>query len=158
GMAFHPDFASNGKFYVNVTIDNGGQTFQGATSPFSTYIREYTVSSDPNIANTNFKPILSFIQPGNNHNAGWLGFSPVDGYLYIPTGDGGAGLGSDDGVGHTPGVGNAQDVTDNLLGKVLRVDVNGDDFPGDAERNYRIPHDNPYAGATAGDDEIWAVG
>src|SRR5215211_1734437 len=74
GMAFHPDYGSNGKFYVNVTVDNGGQTFEGATSPFSTYIREYTVSANPNIANTSFTPILDFVQPGNNHNAGWIGF------------------------------------------------------------------------------------
>jgi glucose/arabinose dehydrogenase len=158
GMTFHPDYANNGKFYVNVTIDNGGLIFQGAVSPFSTYVREYAVSTNPNIANTTFTPILSFIQPGNNHNAGWIGFSPNDGYLYIPTGDGGAGSGNDDGVGHTPGIGNSQDISDNLLGKVLRIDVNGDDFPADPERNYRIPPDNPFVGATTGDQEIWALG
>jgi glucose/arabinose dehydrogenase len=161
GMAFHPDYATNGKFYVNVTIDNGGQTFQGATSPFSTEIRQYTVSANPNVANSSPTPILKFIQPQVNHNAGWIGFSPVNGYLYIPTGDGGGG--NDTGSGHTPTSatetgGNAQDITDNLLGKILRIDVNSDDFPGDANRNYHIPADNPYAGATTGDDEIWARG
>ena len=94
GMTFHPDFQTNGKFYVNVTIDNGGQVFQNAVSPFSTQIREYTVSANPNVANTSFNPILSFLQPQSNHNAGWIGFNPPvpagrPQYLYIPTGDGG---------------------------------------------------------------------
>lgn len=155
GLAFHPDYANNGKFYVNVTIDNGGLNFQGATSPFSTQIREYSVSANPNVANATPRPILSIVQPQNNHNAGWIDFSPVNGYLYVPTGDGGSG--NDDGSGHTAGIGNAQDITDNLLGKVLRIDVNGDDFPADASRNYAIPTDNPFVG-TAGDDEIWATG
>ncbi len=159
-MTFHPDFQTNGKFYVNVTIDNGGQVFQNAVSPFSTQIREYTVSANPNVANTNFNPILSFLQPQSNHNAGWIGFNPPvpagrPQYLYIPTGDGGGG--NDDGDGHTPGTGNAQSITNNFLGKILRVNVNGDDFPSDPNRNYRIPSDNPFVGVT-GDDEIWAVG
>ena len=167
GLAFHPNFATNGKFYVNVTIDNGNQVFQDAVSPFSTHIREYTVSAgNPNVANTSFNTVLSFIQPQTNHNAGWLGFSPNNGYLYFPTGDGGNGDdfdpdGSDvdgDVGGHTAGIGNAQDITGNLLGKILRVDVNSDDFPADANRNYHIPPDNPYAGVTTGDDEIWAIG
>lgn len=160
GMAFHPDFQNNGKFYVNVTIDNGGQVFQGATSPFSTEIREYSVSANPNVANATPTPILSFIQPQSNHNAGWIGFSPNNGYLYIPTGDGGGGNDHDfsgGDAGHTPGTGNAQDITGNLLGKILRIDVNGDDFPADAGRNYHIPPGNPYVGVT-GDDEIWAIG
>jgi hypothetical protein len=170
GMAFHPDYASNGKFYVNVTIDNGGLNFQGATSPFSSRIRQYTVSADPNVANTTPTEILSYIQPQTNHNAGWIGFNPAltpgqPQYLYIPTGDGGAGNdldpdGSDtdgDVGGHTQGTGNAQDITDNFLGKILRVDVNGDDFPADANRNYAIPPTNPFVGVT-GDDEIWALG
>jgi len=171
GMAFHPDYATNGKFYVNVTIDNGGLTFEGATSPFSSRIRQYTVSANPNVANSSPTEILSYIQPQDNHNAGWLGFNPAltpgqPQYLYIPTGDGGSG--NDDGVGHASG-GNAQDITGNLLGKILRIDVNSDDFPGDANRNYKIVDSNPYADVrnpttrevitpVNGDDEIWAVG
>lgn len=164
GMAFHPDYANNGKFYVNVTIDNGGLIFQNAVSPFSTHIREYTVSANPNVANATPQPILSFIQPQSNHNAGWIGFSPINGYLYIPTGDGGGGNDLDNNGGndgHTPGTGNAQDITDNLLGKILRIDVNGDDYPADANRNYSIPPDNPYKDGVepvVGDDEIWARG
>ena len=109
GMAFHPDYAipnapGFGKFYVNVTVDNGGLIFQGATSPFSTLIREYSVSSNPNVANTAPKTILSIIQPQDNHNGGWIDFSPNNGYLYIAMGDGGGG--GDTGSGHTSGTGN----------------------------------------------------
>ncbi|MAT72562.1 MAG: sugar dehydrogenase [Planctomycetaceae bacterium] len=152
GLAFHPDFAANGKFYVNVTVNNGSDP-----GPFDTRIREYTVSStDPNLADpSSAREILRFSQPQGNHNAGWIGFSPVDGYLYIPTGDGGNGY--DSGTGHTATIGNGQDLTNNLLGKLLRIDVDADDFPADATRNYGIPADNPYVGA-AGDDEIYDYG
>jgi glucose/arabinose dehydrogenase len=171
GMAFHPDYANNGKFYVNVTIDNGGQVFEGATSPFSTRIRQYSVSTNPSVANPTATEILSFLQPDDNHNAGWIGFNPAltpgqPQYLYIPTGDGGGG--NDSGTGHAAG-GNAQDISNNLLGKILRIDVNGDDFPADVNRNYKIIDSNPYADVrnpdtravttpVTGDDEIWAVG
>ena len=130
GMAFHPDYQTNGKFYVNVTIDNGGLVFQGATSPFSTEIRQYTVSGNPNVANATPTPVLSFIQPQTNHNAGWIGFNPAitpgqPQYLYIPTGDGGGS--NDNGAGHTPVSatetgGNAQDITGNLLGLVMGLE------------------------------------
>ena len=83
-----------------------------------------------------------------------MAFGP-DGYLYIGTGDGGNGL--DFGPGHNPEIGNAQDITDNLLGKILRIDVKGDDFPEDELRNYAIPPTNPFVGQE-GDDEIWAYG
>ena len=124
GMAFHPDYENNGKFYVNVTIDNGGLDFQG-TRPFSTYIRQYTVSADPNVANTSPTPVLNFLQPQSNHDGGWIGFSPNDGYLYVATGDGGGAttMISTTAPSHTAGTGNAQDITDNLLGKMLRIDV-----------------------------------
>jgi glucose/arabinose dehydrogenase len=176
GMAFHPEYQTNGKFYVNVTLANGGLSFQGASAGFSNYIREYTVSANPNVANTSFTPILDYIQPQPNHNGGWIGFSPNNGYLYIPTGDGGNaddfdpdGSDTDGDVGgHTAGTGNAQDITSNPLGKILRVDVNGDDFMGDANRNYRVVDSNPYADVrdqnrnvvtvVTGDDEIWAIG
>jgi hypothetical protein len=133
GMAFHPDYFSTdplnpgrGKFYVNLTANDSDPD-----TPFSTYIREYSVSANPTVANTGFKPVLDFAQPQMNHNGGWIGFGPNDGYLYIMTGDGG--FGYDSGAGHSSlpdAPGNAQDLTNNFLGKVLRVDVNGDDFPG----------------------------
>ena len=125
GLAFHPDYANNGKFYVNVTVDHSSET-----SPFSTHIREYRVSSNPDVADPNsVREILSFEQPFGNHNGGWIGFSPVDHFLYVATGDGGS--------GGDP-LGNGQSL-DTLLGKMLRIDVNGDDFPADADANYAIP-------------------
>ncbi len=137
GFVFHPDYQSNGRFFVSLTNLSG-----------DTEIREYQVSTDPDLADSSsFRPILSFAQPEANHNGGWLGFGP-DGYLYISSGDGGG--------GNDPG-NNAQDITDNLLGKILRIDIERDDFPGDATRNYAVPSDNPFVG-TVGDDEIWVYG
>lgn len=142
GLAFHPDYASNGTFYVYFT------------NPDSHVVR-YQVSSDPDLADAgSASEVIGWSQPQANHNAGWIAFGP-DGLLYIAAGDGG---GSDDNdTGHTSGTGNAQDVTDNLLGKILRIDVDGDDFPADPQRNYAIPADNPFVGVT-GDDEIWVYG
>jgi glucose/arabinose dehydrogenase len=151
GLAFHPDYAENGKFYVNVTANDSI-----AGTPFSSYIREYTVSANPNIADpSSMSPILNYAQPQSNHNGGWIGFSPNDDYLYIMSGDGGNG--NDQGTDHTEPDGNAQDLTSNFLGKALRIDVDGDDFPGDTDLNYAIPPTNPFVGVT-GDDEIWAYG
>jgi glucose/arabinose dehydrogenase len=160
GMAFHPEYAMNGKFYTYSTHDNGGINMGGATSPFSTHIREWTVSGNPNVANASFSSVLSFPRPQANHVGGWIGFSPTanDGNLYIMSGDGG---GDDDNdAGHTAGTGNAQDITSNLLGKALRINVDGDDFPADATKNYAIPPTNPFLAGpnAAGDDEIWSYG
>jgi glucose/arabinose dehydrogenase len=175
GLAFHPDYNSTdvenpgrGKFYVYVTVDNA---LPEGTSPFSSHIREYSVIGDPatsNMANpTPTREILSFTQPQKNHNAGWIGFNPkttptTPQHLYIASGDGG-GSHDNDG-GHTAVTGNAQDTTNNLLGKMLRIDVSGDDFPADNARNYVIPPTNPFKAGVGdpsddvGDDEIWAYG
>jgi glucose/arabinose dehydrogenase len=150
GMAFHPNYAANGKFYVYITANDSI-----AGTPFSSYIREYTVSANANVANTTFTPVLNFSQPQSNHTGGWIGFSPNDDLLYIMAGDGGNG--NDQGTGHTEPGGNAQDLTANFLGKVLRIDVDSDGFPGDAAKNYANPSSNPFVGLT-GDDEIWAYG
>ena len=95
GLTFHPNYANNGKFYVYTSVDNGGQQVEISPgvfgpSPFSSHVREYTVSAnDPNVADPNsMREILSFAQPETFHNGGWLGFGP-DGYLYISSGDGG---------------------------------------------------------------------
>lgn len=145
GLAFHPDFATNGRFYVHDS-DTAGDS----------QISEFTATLDPLVAEAESeRPILTIGQPQSNHNGGWIGFSPIDGMLYIALGDGGSS--NDSGTGHTAEIGNAQDVTDNLLGKLLRLDVDGDDFPADAARNYAIPPDNPFVGIV-GDDEIWAYG
>jgi glucose/arabinose dehydrogenase len=148
GLVFDPNFAENGYFYVNYT------GFPDA----NTRIERYRMLGDPatsNVADPASKlTIVNIAQPQPNHNGGWLAFGPDD-YLYIGMGDGGNGL--DFGPGHTEPGGNAQDLTDNLLGKILRIDVSGDDFPEDDLRNYAIPPDNPFV-AKEGDDEIWAYG
>ena len=142
GLAFHPDYKVNGFFYVYIT------------DPTSRVLR-FQVSADPDVADAaSESQVLAFSQPQANHNGGWIGFGP-DGTFHIATGDGGGA--NDSGGGHTAGTGNAQDLTDNMLGKILRIDVDGDDFPADATRNYAIPADNPWVGIT-GDDEIWSYG
>jgi glucose/arabinose dehydrogenase len=140
GLAFHPNFVSNGYFYVYYTNLSGNNV-----------VARYQASAaDPNIADAASAQILLTLShpTNNNHNGGNLNFGPSDGYLYIGTGDGG-------GAGDTPN--NAQNVN-SLLGKLLRIDVNKDDFPADSSKNYGIPASNPYAGAAAGADEIWALG
>jgi len=138
GLAFDPDFANNGFFYVNYTNN------------FSdTVIARYHVSADSNIADRNSAvTLLTVEQPFPNHKGGWLAFGPDDGYLYIALGDGGE--------ANDPG-NRAQDITNQLLGKILRIDVRGDDFPDDDAKNYAIPATNPLVGVE-GDDEIWAYG
>ena len=141
GLAFHPDYATNGLFYVNYTDPD-------------TQIVRYQVSADPDVADPgSATPVLSLVQPQTNHNGGWMAFGS-DGFLYVATGDGG---GSDDNdTGHTEDTGNAQDV-DSLLGKILRLDVDTDGFPADPLRNYGIPASNPFDGG-AGADEVWVYG
>ncbi|MCS6990826.1 MAG: PQQ-dependent sugar dehydrogenase [Chitinophagales bacterium] len=130
GLAFHPNYATNGYFYVNY-INNSNNTV----------IARYSVSSgNPNVADANSEVILLTItQPFNNHNGGDLKFGP-DGYLYCALGDGG-------GVGD-PG-NRAQDINQ-LLGKILRIDVN-------SGSPYGIPPSNPFVGVP-GADEIWSLG
>lgn len=133
GLAFHPNYESNGLFYVYYN-DNSSNIA----------IARYTASppsSDTANAGSG-SIILPISHPGQtNHNGGQLAFSPVDGYLYINTGDGGGG-------GDVPN--NAQNIN-SLLGKILRLNVTG-------VATYTIPPGNPYAGATPGADEIWALG
>lgn len=137
GMALAPDFATSGVFYVNVTNLAG-----------DTEIRQYRRSTanadlaDPATVDV----ILAAAQPASNHNGGWLGFGP-DSLLYVALGDGG---GSNDPFG------NGQNLN-TLLGKMLRVDPSGDDFPADPLRDYRIPAGNPFAGG-GGRPEIYAYG
>jgi glucose/arabinose dehydrogenase len=151
GLAFHPDFATNGLFYTNQTTPGtqpGSQDDGGVTN-----IVEWHVDGDPLTSDTAnpapVRTILTIDQPFQNHNGGWLAFSPIDRLLYIATGDGGS--------GNDPQ--NAGQRLNTLLAKMLRVDVNGDDFPED-DRNYVVPASNPFA--DDGDDrtlaEIWAYG
>lgn len=139
GLAFHPGYQTNGRFFVYLT-DLAGNI----------ELREYHRSSgNPSTADAGtFKTILTIPHPNSiNHYGGSLAFGP-DGDLYVSVGDGG-------GVGDPTG--NAQNLGV-LLGKVLRIDVDGDDFPADATRNYSIPADNPFAGPTPGANEIWSYG
>lgn len=124
GLAFHPDYANNGRFYVDFTdYHTNGDTF----------VMEFHVSADnPNVANRESgKLLLAIDQPYVNHNGGSIHFGP-DGFLYIGTGDGGMG-------------GDPYDMAQNrsdLLGKMLRIDVDsGEGAP------YGIPKDNPYSQA-----------
>lgn len=138
GLAFHPDFPDSSYLYVNYTI-NGGSNER----PLITQISRFTVDASGQPLVDSELIYLSIDQPAANHNAGDLAFGP-DGYLYIPTGDGGR----------------ANDVFDQgqdpqtLLGKVLRIDVNGRE----ESRPYAIPTDNPYVGSTDTLEEIWAIG
>ena len=137
GLAFHPDYAANGYFYVDYTrADNG-----------DTVIARYTVSSgDPNRADPDSATTLLTIgQPYGNHNGGQVAFNPIEAaqgknYLYIGLGDGGSG-GDPEENGQDPAA---------LLGSILRIDVDGGP-------PYGIPPDNPYVDG-GGRDEIWAIG
>lgn len=129
GLAFHPSYAENGRFFVDYTDTNG-----------DTQIVAYTVSSNPNVADpTTAAVLLSIDQPYSNHNGGWIGFGP-DGFLYIGMGDGGAG-GDPEQRGQNP---------NELLGKILRLDVDG-------AAPYAIPPSNPFANG-GGRPEIFALG
>ena len=135
GLAFHPDFAVNGYgyFFVNYTNNSGATT-----------ISRFTVASNGTVSINSELIILVIAQPFSNHNGGGIAFSPVDGYLYIGTGDGGS--------GGDP-YANSQN-TQSLLGKMLRLDVNGisNSSP------YFIPSDNPFINNSSYAPEIWSLG
>jgi len=131
GLAFHPDFSKNGRFFVDYT-DLAGDTV----------VSEFALATgDPNRGDPLSEAvILTIEQPFSNHNGGDIAFGP-DGYLWIATGDGGSG-GDPQGNGQNP---------QSLLGKLLRVDV-------DHGATYTIPPDNPFVEDPGARDEIWALG
>jgi glucose/arabinose dehydrogenase len=131
GLAFHPDYAENGVFFIDYTDRNG-----------SSVIARYTVSAeDPDRADpASEQQLLVVEQPYANHNGGHLAFGP-DGYLYVAMGDGGSGGDPQN---------NAQNLG-TLLGAILRLDVS-------AEDGYAIPDDNPFASTDNARPEIWAWG
>ncbi len=131
GLAFHPDYANNGYFFVNYT-DNSGKSV----------ISRFSVNTfDPNTADaTSEKIVLTQTQPYSNHNGGDLAFGP-DGYLYIGLGDGGSGGDPE----------NRSQNRQTFLGKMLRIDI-------DTDEPYAIPADNPFVDDDSTLDEIWAVG
>lgn len=131
GLAFDPDYVNNGYFYVNYTRSSGGNTrisrfSRSTTNPDSALLSSEVV-------------LLEVTQPFSNHNGGCLKFGS-DGYLYIGLGDGGS--------GGDPG--NRAQNPLNLLGKMLRIDVNAP--------TYTVPLSNPYYGQTDTLPEIWSLG
>ena len=138
GLAFHPQYKSNGKFYIYYSAATATKGMN-----HKSVVAEYQVSSsNPDVATNSGKVILEFDEPESNHNGGCLAFGP-DGFLYIGTGDGG-GAGDEHGT-----IGNGQN-KQTLMGKILRIDVN-------AASGYRIPPDNPFVGTSA-KPEIFAYG
>lgn len=129
GLAFAPDYATTGRFFISYTRAGDG----------AVVLERHNVSADPDSANPAGTAILTIAKPATNHNGGWLGFGP-DGYLYMTTGDGG-------GAGDP---GDRAEDRNNILGKMLRLDVSG--------ATYTSPPSNPFFGATTGLDEIWAYG
>ncbi len=131
GLAFHPQFKTNGQFYINYTDVNG-----------NTVVARYTVSAnDPNVGDPNSASfVIQIKQPFSNHNGGNLAFGP-DGYLYIGMGDGGS-QGDPNGNGQNPKA---------LLAKLLRLDIDG-------AQPYAAPKDNPFATNADFAPEVWAMG
>ncbi|WP_299224350.1 PQQ-dependent sugar dehydrogenase [uncultured Psychroserpens sp.] len=132
-LAFHPNYAANGFFFVNYTNNSG-----------DTVISRFTRNTIDEADASSEVILLTIDQPFSNHNGGDLHFGPNDGYLYISTGDGGS--------GGDPGD-RAQDLME-LLGKMLRIDVDNTENG----NNYAIPSDNPFVGNPNALDEIWAYG
>jgi glucose/arabinose dehydrogenase len=139
GLAFHPGFDANRYFYVYYVSGTGAGT---------SVVRRFTVSADPDLADeTSGVSIFQIAQPTPSHNGGQIEFGP-SGFLYLGLGDGG-------------GSGDPQNFAQNpqsLLGKMLRIDVDADDFPADSVQNYAIPPTNPFVGNPGARDEIWALG
>ena len=130
GLAFHPQYAANGRFVVNYTNPSG-----------DTRVSVFRVSSNPDVADAaSEQVILPVAQPFANHNGGMVVFGP-DGKLYIGMGDGGSG-GDPQGNGQNKGV---------LLGKLLRVDVSGAGV-------LSVPADNPFVGQAGARPEVWSYG
>jgi len=131
GLAFHPDYADNGYFYVNYVNKND-----------STIVSRFSTSDEINIADKESeKRILAIPQPYGNHNGGHMAFGPKDGFLYIGLGDGGK---------WGDPFNNAQD-TNTLLGSILRIDINNGE-------PYSIPKDNPFIGQDYRKEEIFCYG
>jgi glucose/arabinose dehydrogenase len=157
GLAFHPQFATNKRFYVYYQMPPrpGGPQVGTNWNNFSRIAEFRTTAANNNVADlTTQRTILEWDDPQSNHNGGTIEFGP-DGYLYIAIGDGGSA--NDVAPGHVPdwylanGGGNGQDIDNNLFGDVLRIDVNN------TAVSYSIPPDNPFVGTTH-KQETWAYG
>ncbi len=156
GIALHPEFSDNRRLFVRYSSPSR----QGTPSDFNhTFVlSEFRVSDDGLSASRDSEQtILEIPEPQANHNAGSVGFGP-DGFCYVGTGDGGGG--GDRGTGHVsdwyeanPG-GNGQDVEENLLGSILRIDVDGSQQIRGEQRNYAIPAGNPLVGRPGLDEQF----
>jgi glucose/arabinose dehydrogenase len=154
GIALHPNFKSNGKFYVaySAHLDFQQDLGQMLWYSHSNVVEEYTMmkgdanSADPSSA----RRIMSDPWPQFNHNGHWIGFGP-DGKLYISMGDGG--YANDWGIGHNVTMGNGQDMS-TTLGKILRIDVDART----GNKAYGVPSDNPFVNDKSAKPEIWALG
>lgn len=154
GLAFHPDYKHNGRFFVyySAPLRPGAPAGYNHTAR----IAEYRVMpGNPDLADpASERIVLEIDKPQSNHNGGTIAFGPKDDLLYISIGDGGGA--NDVGLGHVEDWyevnrgGNGQDLAQNLLGNILRIDVDGG-MP------YGIPADNPFAD-TPGAREIYAFG
>jgi glucose/arabinose dehydrogenase len=151
GLAFHPDYKNNGRFFVAYSgyLPGDSTLDKVVWYDHTNYVAEYRVSkTNPNKADPLSERILHKLDwPQFNHNGHWIGFGP-DGFLYVSTGDGG--YANDWGIGHHVTKGNGQDLM-SLHGKVLRIDV-------DKGEPYAIPADNPFANRQDAKPEIWAYG
>jgi glucose/arabinose dehydrogenase len=152
GLALHPEFASNRRLFVRYSAPSRSGTPSNYSHTF--VLAEFAVRGDGLTARrASERTILEIPEPQGNHNAGAIVFGP-DGHLYVAVGDGGSG--GDRGTGHVDdwygkvAGGNGQDVTENLLGSILRIDVDSGD-------PYGIPEDNPLVGRD-GLDEHYAWG
>ena len=153
GVAFHPEFADNGRLFVRYSAEAREGTPDDYSHTF--VLAEFRADDDrERVDPDSERTVLEIPQPQGNHNAGAVAFGP-DGYLYVATGDGGGA--HDTGQGHVDdwydgnAGGNGQDVTESLLGGILRIDVDGDTDP------YAVPDDNPLVGEE-GLDEYYAWG
>ena len=150
GVAIHPDYDGTGRVYLRYSAPRRSGTPSDYSHTF--VLSEFAVSEgtiDPDSERT----LLEIPQPQSNHNAGAITFGP-DGYLYVAVGDGGAG--NDQGTGHVEDWydavdgGNGQDITANLLGSILRIDVDSQS----SRRPYGIPEDNPLVGEDGLDEQF----
>lgn len=155
GLAFHPDFANNGRVFVRYSKPRTGSAgepcFGTGRGCHEEVLVEYAVSANnpDQVDPASAKYVLRINKPQFNHNSGTIAFGP-DGYLYMGMGDGG---GANDGLADTPPshgpIGNGQNIN-SLMGKMLRLDV-------DSGSPYGIPSDNPFA-SSDGADEVYAYG
>ena len=167
GLAFHPDYAQNGRFYIfySAPLRESAPAGFDHTNRLSEF---HASSTDPNRADPGSERVLMALDhPYMNHNAGTLAVGP-DGLLYVALGDGGHRDDEDTGFvqGHVHdwyalnNGGNGQDIENNLLGSILRIDVDAETHGGHhgGAKPYTVPDDNPFTGIPGVKGEVWAYG